>query len=130
MYKRQGLSIVELNYKERLFQLSRYVEALEGSLSIFSGSNKMTNKETAEQRQLLEKWPKIQQQLATPKAFGLLIPESLTNDIARKIAEGILDYTVIIKGMDIEVKQKGKDWLNTIANGVRNIINSEIAMDG
>ena len=125
-----GLSIVELNYKERLFQLSRYVEALEGSLSIFSGSNKMSKKETAEQRQLLEKWPKIQQQLATPKAFELLIPESLTNAIARKIAEGILDYTVIIKGMDIEGKQKGKDWLNTIANGVRNIINSEIAMDG
>jgi len=41
-----------------------------------------------------------------------------------------LDYTVIIKGMDIEGKQKGKVWLNTIANGVRNIINSEIAMDG
>ena len=125
-----GLNIVELNYKERLFQLSRYVEALEGSLSIFSGSNKMSKKETAEQRQLLEKWPKIQQQLATPKAFELLIPESLTNAIARKLAEGKLDYTVIIKGMDIEGKQKGKDWLNTIANGVRNIINSEIAMDG
>ena len=56
-----GLNIVELNYQERLFQLSRYVEALEGSLSIFSGSNKMSKKETAEQRQLLEKWPKIQQ---------------------------------------------------------------------
>jgi len=125
-----GLNIVELNYKERLFQLGRYVEALEGSLSIFSGSNKISKKETAEQRQLLEKWPKIQQQLATPKAFELLIPESLTNAIARKLAEGKLDYTVIIKGMDIEGKQKGKVWLNTIANGVRNIINSEIAMDG
>ena len=125
-----GLNIVELNYKERLFQLGRYVEALEGSLSIFSGSNKISKKETAEQRQLLEKWPKIQQQLATPKAFELLIPESLTNAIARKLAEGKLDYTVIIKGMDIEGKQKGKDWLNTIASGVRNIINSEIAMDG
>ena len=78
----------------------------------------------------MKKCPKIQQQLASPKAFELLIPESLTNAITRKIAEGILDYTVIIKGMDIEVKQKGKDWLNTIANGVRNIINSEIAMDG
>ena len=122
--------VVELNFKERLFQLGRYVEALEGSLSIFSGSNKMSKKEMAEQRQLLEKWPKIQQQLATPKAFELLIPESLTNAIARKLAEGKLDYTVIIKGMDIEGKQKGKDWLNTIANGVRNIINSEIAMDG
>jgi len=32
--------------------------------------------------------------------------------------------------MDKEEKQKGKGWLNTIANGVRNIINSEIAMDG
>ena len=125
-----GLNIVELNYQERLFQLSRYVEALEGSLSILSGSNKMSKKEMAEQRQLLEKWPKIQQQLATPKAFELLIPESLTNAIARKLAEGKLDYTVIIKGMDIEGKQKGKGWLNTIANGVRNIINSEIAMDG
>jgi len=106
------------------------VEALEGSLSILSGSNKISKKETAEQRQLLEKWPKIQQQLATPKAFELLIPESLINAIARKLAEGKLDYTVIIKGMDIEGKQKGKVWLNTIANGVRNIINSEIAMDG
>jgi len=59
-----------------------------------------------------------------------LIPDSLTNAIARKLAEGKLDYTVIIKGMDKEEKQKGKGWLNTIANGVRNIINSEIAMDG
>ena len=90
----------------------------------------MSKKETAEQRQLLEKWPKIQQQLATPKAFELLIPESLTNAISRKLAEGKSDYTVIIKGIDIEGKQKGKDWLNTIANGVRNIMNSEIAMDG
>ena len=49
---------------------------------------------------------------------------------AQKLAKGRLDYTVIIKGIDIEVKQKGKDWLNTIANGVRNIINSEIAMAG
>ena len=51
------------------------------------------------QRQLLEKWPKIQQQLATPKAFELLIPESLTNAIAQKLAEGKLDYTAIIKGI-------------------------------
>jgi len=68
--------------------------------------------------------------IGNTKAFELLIPESLTNAIARKLTEGKLDYTVIIKGMDIEGKQKGKDWLNTIANGVRNIINSKIEMDG
>ena len=125
-----GLKIVELNYQERLLQLNRYVEALDGSFSISNISNKVSKKETAEQKQLLDKWSQIQKQLVTPKAFELLAPESLTNSISRQIAEGKLEYTVLIKGLDPEGKQKGKDWLYNIANGVRNIFNSGIVMDG
>ena len=87
-------------------------------------------KENTKQRQLLEKWPKLQIQLATPKAFELLAPESLTDCIEQQIAEAKLEYTVIIKGLSPEGKQEGKEWLNTIANGVRNIFNSEIVVAG
>ena len=125
-----GLMMIELNFQERLFQLNRYVEVLEGSLSLFGNSKKVSKKETAKQRQLLEKWPKLQIQLATPKAFELLAPESLTNCIVQQIAEAKLEYTVIIKGLSTEGKQEGKEWLNTIANGVRNIFNSEIVVAG
>ena len=125
-----GLMMIELNFQERLFQLNRYVEVLEGSLSLFGNSKKVSKKETAKQRQLLEKWPKLQIQLATPKAFELLAPESLTNCIVQQIAEAKLEYTVIIKGLSPEGKQEGKEWLNTIANGVRNIFNSEIIVAG
>ena len=105
------------------------VEDLEGSLSIRNRSKKVSKKETAEQKQLLDKWSKIQQQLVTPKAFELLVPETLTNSIHRQIAEGKLEYTVLIKGLAPEGKQKGKDWLNTIADGVRSIFNSGIVME-
>jgi len=125
-----GLMMIELNFQERLFQLNRYVEVLEGSLSLFGNSKKVSKKETAKQRQLLEKWPKLQIQLATPKAFELLAPESLTNCIVQQISEAKLEYTVIIKGLSPEGKQEGKEWLNTIANGVRNIFNSEIVVAG
>ena len=125
-----GLKIVELNYQERLFQLNRYVEALEGSLSICNRNKKVSKKETADQKQLLVKWSKIQQQLATPNAFELLVPESLTNSIYRQLAEGKFKYTALIKGLAPEDKLKGKVWLNTIANGVRNIFNSGIVMEG
>ena len=125
-----GLMMIELNFQERLFQLNRYVEVLEGSLSLFGNSKKVSKKETAKQRQLLEKWPKLQIQLATPKAFELLAPESLTNCIVQQIAEAKLEYTVIIKGLSHEGKKEGKEWLNTIANGVRNIFNSEIVVAG
>ena len=126
----EGLKIVELNYQERLSQLNRYMEALEGSISICNRSKKMPKKETVEQKQLLEKWSKIQQQMATPKAFELLVPESLTNSIYRQLAEGKSEYTALIKGLTPEGKQKGKAWLNTMANAIRNIFNSGIVMDG
>ena len=40
---------------------------------------------TPEQKHLLERWPDIQKQLAVPANFKLTVPNSLKNDIAKRI---------------------------------------------
>ena len=48
-----------------------------------------------------------------------MVPESLTNSIRQQQADGKPAYTELIQGLSSEGKQKGKEWLKTIADSVR-----------
>ena len=120
-----GLRTVELNFHERLFQLNRYVEALEDSLRLSSGSKQLNKKEIADQKQILAQWPELLNQLQSPTSFEVNAPEALTKSIAQQVAENNTEYTQIIKELDPEAKQKGKVWLNSISGSVRQIFYTE-----
>ena len=114
-----GLRMVELNYQERLAQLNLYVNAIENSLRFPSHSKKVSKNDISEQKHLLEHWPNIEKQLVSPAEFELMVPESLTNSIRQQKADGKYAYTELIQGLSPDGKQKGKEWLKTIADSVR-----------
>jgi len=116
-----GLSMVELNYQERLFQLNLYVDAIENSLCFVSRSKIVSKNEISEQKRLLDHWTNIEKQLVSPAEFELMAPVSLTDSIRQQQSEGKSAYTELIQGLSPDGKHKGKEWLKTIADSVRNV---------
>jgi len=114
-----GMKIVEKNFQERLLQLNLYIDRVENSQKLISNSGKITKKEIAEQKSLLENWSKIQKRLKKLTDFEIPAPLLLKNNIRELQAEGTLDYTKIIKKLSREGKESGEKWLSLISKNVR-----------
>ena len=83
-------------------------------------------KKNSEQKHLLERWPAIQKQLASPTNFKLTVPNSLKNNIAEQQAQGKAAYTKLIQNLSQEGSESGKKWLKSITENVRNVFVEEI----
>ena len=94
------------------------------SLDVKSGT--VSKKEISEQKHLLERWPAIQKQLASPTNFELKVPNSLKNNIAEQKAQGKVAYTKLIRNLSQEGNESGKQWLKSISENVRNVFVEEI----
>jgi len=115
-----GLRMVELNYQERLDQLSRYVNLLENSVRLLENTQ-ASKKEILEQKVLLSRWPKLSSALKNLEIYETQIPESLKEELENLQSQGQSDYTCLIKTLSQSGKQAGKTWLSGIARVVRNI---------
>ena len=124
-----GLRMVELNYQERLDQLSRYVDFLENSVRLLE-SMQASKKEISEQKDLLSRWPKLGSELKNLEKYESQIPESLKEEFENLQSQGQLDYTGLIKNLSQSGKQAGKTWLSEIAGIVRNVYTAEMKNSG
>ena len=119
-----GLSIIEMNYRERLYQLNRYVDYLENSI-ILMESTQASKKEILEQKDLLSRWPKLEAEFKNLEKREIQIPESLKEEFENLLSQGQPEYTWLIKNLSPSAKQLGKTWLLTIAEIVRNVYKDE-----
>ena len=124
-----GMRMVELNYQERLEQMSRYVDLLENSVRLLENMHS-SKKEISEQKDLLSRWPKLGSEFKNLKKYETQIPESLKEEIEHLQSQGQLDYTVLIKNLSQSGKQAGKNWLSKIAGNVRNFYTAGIRSSG
>ena len=124
-----GLRMVELNYQERLDQLSRYVDSLENSVRLLEGMQ-TSKKEISEQKDLLSRWPKLGSEFKNLEKFETQIPKSLKEELENMQSQGQSDYTGLIKNLSQSGKQSGKTWLSEIAGIVRNVYTAGINKSG
>ena len=115
-----GLRMVELNYKERLDQLSRYMDSLENSVRLME-SMQASKKQISEQKDLLSRWPKLDSEFKNLEKHEIQIPESLKEEFDNLQSQGQSGYTGLIKNLSKSGKQTGKSWLSEIAGIVRNV---------
>ena len=114
-----GLKIVELNYEERISQLSKFIDSVQNSFGKNEKSKKITKKEIIEQRKLLDNWPLIEKKLFKLSNFSISAPESFKNSIIELQSFGYSNYTEVIKNLSEEDKKLGQKWLNRISKKVR-----------
>jgi len=124
-----GLRMVELNYQERLDQLSRYVDFLENSVRLLE-SMQASKKEISEQKDLLSRWPKLGSEFKNLEKYETQIPESIKEEFENLQSQGQSDYTGLIKNLSQSGKQAGKTWLSEIAGIVRNVYTSGMKNSG
>jgi len=124
-----GLHMVELNYHERLDQLSRYVDFLENSVRLLE-SMQASKKEISDQKVLLSRWPKLGSVFKNLEKFETQIPKSLKEEFENLQSKGQLDYTGLIKNLSQSGKQRGKTWLSEIAGIVRNVYTAGMKYNG
>jgi len=124
-----GLRMVELNYQERLDQLSRYVDSLENSVRLLEGMQ-TSKKEISEQKDLLSRWPKLGSEFKNLGKYETQIPKSLKEELENMQSQGQSDYTGLIKNLSQSGKQSGKTWLSEIAGIVRNVYTAGINKSG
>ena len=117
-----GLKIVELNFDERLFQLSKYINNLQNSIDLNSKLNKLPKKEILEQRELIKKWSLIEKRLEKISKFEKSAPNSLKESILKIQSERNLNYTSLIRELSDKVKKSGRIWLSRISKKVRDVI--------
>ena len=121
--------MVELNYQERLDQLSRYVDFLENSVRLRENMQD-SKKEISEQKDLLSRWPKLGSDFKNLEKYETQIPESLKEEFENLQSQGQSDYTGFIKNLSQSGKQAGKTWLSEIAGIVRNVYTTGIKNSG
>ena len=124
-----GLRMVELNYQERLDQLSRYVDSLENSVRLLEGMQ-TSKKEISEQKDLLSRWPKLGSEFKNLEKYETQIPKSLKEELENMQSQGQSDYTGLIKNLSQSGKQSDKTWLSEIAGIVRNVYTAGINKSG
>jgi len=124
-----GLRMVELNYQERLDQLSRYVDFLENSVRLLENIQ-ASKKEISEQKDLLSRWPKLGSEFKNLEKCETQIPDSLKEELENLQSQGKSDYTGLIKNLSQSGKQAGKVWLSDIAGVVRNIYKAGMKNSG
>ena len=124
-----GLRMVELNYQERLDQLSRYVDFLENSVRLLENMQ-ASKKEISEQKDLLSRWPKLGSEFKNLEKYETQIPESLKEEFENLQSQGQSDYTELIKNLSQSGKQAGKIWLSEIAGIVRNVYTAGMKNSG
>ena len=121
--------MVELNYQERLEQLSKYVDLLENSVRL-KESMQASKKEISEQKALLSRWPKLSLDFKNLEKYETQIPESLREEFENLQSQGQSDYTGLIKNLSQSGKQVGKTWLSEIAEVVRNVYTAGMNYSG
>ena len=124
-----GLSMIELNYQERLHQLNRYVDFLENSVRLLE-SMQASKKQISEQKDLLSRWPKLDSEFKNLEKHEIQIPESLKDEFDNLQSQGQSDYTGLIKNLSQSGKQAGKTWLSEIAGIVRNVYTAGMKNSG
>jgi len=124
-----GLRMVELNYQERLDQLSRYVGFMENSVRLLE-SMQASKKEISEQKDLLYRWPKLGLEFKNLEKYETKIPKSLKEEFENLQSQGQSNYTGLIKNLSLSGKHAGKTWLSEIAGIVRNVYTAGMKNSG
>ncbi|MBI4081954.1 MAG: hypothetical protein HY423_05020 [Candidatus Lambdaproteobacteria bacterium] len=114
---RRGRELVPLNLTERVRQLGALVARLEGSIALLE-AGRPGDPRIAQQRALVEHWPRIERHLLNHAAAVELMPAALRDGLAESAARHGRVYTRVVQGLPPAAVAAGRAWLRGIAGRV------------
>jgi len=109
-----GRNMVKMNIMERIAQLGGMAERMHHSSARIERNNS-TDRRIAQQRALLEAWSAIEVHLQDFAAAQEDMPEALRHGLESSAARHGRIYTRVIRGLEAEVIDEGRAWLEGIA---------------
>ncbi len=116
VYCRAG-AMVELNIAERIAQLGRLAAAMERSAALLEKRGG-ADPRIAQQRALLEGWPRIEVALGAAAGAGEPMPEALREGLLESAAREGRVYTRVVRGLDPQAMEAGRAWLRSVRGRV------------
>ncbi len=119
-----GQRMLALNIQERIAQIERFIEGLETSIQILSQQPLPPHATIAEQKILLEHWPRLKEHLENYEAHFWEIPGLLSNALEES-ASRYNHHTQIIRNLSPDSVRVGKSWLASIVHRCEHFFKDE-----
>lgn len=123
-----GVRVIEMNIKERIKQIQRFVEALDHSIHLLSQAPVPVQGIIEEQKNLQKHWPRLEAHLNDYHNHCWGMPEELAHAI-EQVAELDLPYTQKIQAMRENGVSMGTSWLQSIVHRCNVFFKDELKSD-